>query len=209
MPNYSPDVTTRTVFGQYLQPNGQASVGTVTISPSSEIVDPSDSVILSGLITLTLDADGKFTVNLPCTDNARLRPLNWHYEVRTRTGGARPTSMRIYLPFDDGSPVDISDLTSAKVQIPSATSTPPRGPIGLQGVQGTQGPQGSAAVQSFVHNQGTPSDTWTINHNLGFFPNVSVVDSAGTVVEGDTAWPNSGTIIVSFESAFSGKAYLS
>lgn len=205
MPNYSPDVTTRTLFGQYLQPNGDPSVGTVTISPSSKVVDPADSIILSGPITLTLDGDGEFSIALPCTDNPRLRPLNWHYEVRTRTGGAKPTTTKIYLPFDDGSNVDIADLTTVKVQLPTG-STPSRGPVGLQGVQG---PQGSAAIQSFVHNQNVPSDTWTINHNLGFYPNVSVIDSAGTVVEGDTAWPDSGTIIVSFESAFSGKAYLS
>lgn len=208
--SYSPDVTTRVVFGQYLKPNGQPSTGTVTFMPSSKILDRYDAVILSGPITLSLDAQGRFSVELPCTDNLLLQPINWNYEVRTRTGGAKPTTIRIYLPLEDGSDVDIStlDAVASTVSAPSGSTSTQRGPAGPQGLQGIQGPTGASA-ETYVHTQGTPSDTWTINHNLGYFPNVSVVDSAGTVVEGDTAWPNAYTIVVSFESAFSGKAYLS
>jgi hypothetical protein len=35
-----------------------------------------------------------------------------------------------------------------------------------------------------VHNQGTASDTWVINHTLGGYPSVTVVDTASTVVIG-------------------------
>lgn len=210
--SYSPDVTTRVVFGQYLKSDGKPATGSITFVPSSRIVDPYDSVILSGPLTVSLDAEGKFSVALPCTDNILLQPVNWHYEVRTRTGGTKPTTIRIYLPLEDGSDIDISILGSANSITtpsgPTGVTTTQRGPAGPQGLQGIQGPTGSSA-ETYVHNQGSPSDTWTINHNLGYFPNVSVVDSAGTVVEGDTAWPNAYTIVVSFESAFSGKAYLS
>ena len=209
--SYSIDVTTRTVFGQYLQPNGVPSSGTVTFMPSSKVVDPSDSVILSNPITLTLDVNGSFSVELPTTDNPLLKPLNWHYEVRTRTAGAEPTSLRIYLPVEDGTDVDIADLTVVKPQLVTGTAPVrgPAGPQGLQGIQGPQGPPGNAAATAYVHTQGTPASVWTINHNLGFYPNITTIDSAGTVVEGDIAWPNTGTIVVTFQSAFSGKAYLS
>lgn len=80
------------------------------------------------------------------------------------------------------------------------------------GVTGPQGPQGegvSLAEVSYIHNQPSASTTWTINHNLGFYPNITVVDSSGNVVEGSYSYPNETTIIASFSGAFSGKAYLS
>jgi hypothetical protein len=48
-----------------------------------------------------------------------------------------------------------------------------------------------------------------INHNLGFKPNVTVVDSAGNIVEGEITYTNSNSLTVSFQSAFSGYAYIS
>jgi len=44
---------------------------------------------------------------------------------------------------------------------------------------------------------------------LGFIPNITVVDSGGTVVEGSYNYPNANTVVLTFSSAFSGKAYLS
>lgn len=60
-----------------------------------------------------------------------------------------------------------------------------------------------------VHYQGTPSATWTIAHGLDFFPNVTVIDSGGTVVEGEISYTNQSTVVLTFRSAFSGTAYLS
>ena len=62
---------------------------------------------------------------------------------------------------------------------------------------------------SYNHTQGSASDTWVINHNLGFKPNVTVVDSAGTIYEGEITYTNTNSLTVSFSAAFSGKAYLS
>jgi hypothetical protein len=61
----------------------------------------------------------------------------------------------------------------------------------------------------YVHDQPSPASTWTISHGLGFTPNISVVDSAGTVVEGSYNYPDSNTVVATFSSQFSGKAYLS
>lgn len=79
---------------------------------------------------------------------------------------------------------------------------------------GETGPQGPAGVVDptslgYVHTQNTPSTTWTISHGLGFIPNITVVDSGGTVVEGSYNYPNANTVVLTFSSAFSGKAYLS
>jgi len=59
------------------------------------------------------------------------------------------------------------------------------------------------------HTQTTAATVWTVNHGLGFIPNVTVVDSAGTVIEGSYNYPNENTIVLTFAGAFSGKAYFS
>jgi len=62
---------------------------------------------------------------------------------------------------------------------------------------------------SYTHTQGVASATWNITHNLHFYPNVTVQDSAGNIVEGEIAYTNSDSLIVTFSTAFSGEAYLS
>ena len=73
------------------------------------------------------------------------------------------------------------------------------------------GPQGAAGGSAFAytHDQLTPSALWTITHNLAGFPNVTVVDSAGTQVEGDVDYTDSNVLTIAFSAAFGGKAYLS
>jgi hypothetical protein len=61
----------------------------------------------------------------------------------------------------------------------------------------------------YVHIQEVSSAVWNITHGLGFTPNITVVDTAGTVVEGSYNYPNSNTVVLSFIGAFSGRAYLS
>jgi|SRR5215471_644241 len=71
------------------------------------------------------------------------------------------------------------------------------------------GGPGPGAGGSFVYNQATPATTWTINHFMGFKPNVTVEDSGGATVEGEISWPDDNTVILTFSAAFAGVAYLS
>jgi hypothetical protein len=57
--------------------------------------------------------------------------------------------------------------------------------------------------------QSVPNNVWTIAHNLGFYPNVSVVDSSGNSVEGDIKYLDLNTVQISFIGGFAGDAYLS
>ena len=61
----------------------------------------------------------------------------------------------------------------------------------------------------YVHIQSVPASVWNITHGLGFTPNITVVDTAGTVVEGSYNYPNASTVVLTFIGAFSGRAYLS
>lgn len=59
----------------------------------------------------------------------------------------------------------------------------------------------------FEHNQSTPSATWTINHNLGKRPSVTIVDSAGTEWITEVDHVSDNQCVAYFAHAFSGKAY--
>jgi len=61
----------------------------------------------------------------------------------------------------------------------------------------------------YKHTQETAREVWTIEHNLGIRPSVTIVDSADRVVYGDVEYIDDNTIQVSFNGEFSGKAYLS
>jgi hypothetical protein len=79
---------------------------------------------------------------------------------------------------------------------------------------GTVGPQGPAGTidygeLGYVHDQMSASTAWLVEHGLNFIPNITVVDSAGTVIEGSYSYPNSSTVILNFSNSFAGKAYLS
>lgn len=62
---------------------------------------------------------------------------------------------------------------------------------------------------SFVYEQTPAASTWTINHNLGYYPNVRVQDSAGSNVIGDVTYIDENTMRIVFSGAFQGTAYLS
>lgn len=61
---------------------------------------------------------------------------------------------------------------------------------------------------TYTHSQASPSATWTIPHNLGRRPSVTIVDSAGNVQIGEVLYNSDNQITVSFAAAFGGYAYL-
>jgi hypothetical protein len=62
--------------------------------------------------------------------------------------------------------------------------------------------------KAFVFTQMTPSSEWAINHNMSKFPSVSIVDSTNSVVVGEVQYIDKNSVTVTFNGAFSGKAYL-
>lgn len=62
--------------------------------------------------------------------------------------------------------------------------------------------------KNYVHTQSSVSTTWSITHNLGKKPSVTIVDSGDTTVIGDVTYNDNNSLTVTFSSAFSGKAYL-
>jgi hypothetical protein len=68
---------------------------------------------------------------------------------------------------------------------------------------------GPTGAFSYVHNQGAVASTWVVDHNLGWFPNVTVEDSGGSTVEGEVVFNTLDRLTLTFSGAFSGVAYLS
>ena len=62
---------------------------------------------------------------------------------------------------------------------------------------------------SYIHTQGVSSSSWVITHNLGFYPNITTKDSAGSIVEGEIVYDSANQVTLNFQAAFSGMAYLS
>jgi hypothetical protein len=62
---------------------------------------------------------------------------------------------------------------------------------------------------NYAHTQSVSSATWTITHNLGYRPAVSVVDSGGNYVIGDVNYVSVNALTISFSAPFGGSAYLS
>lgn len=59
-----------------------------------------------------------------------------------------------------------------------------------------------------VHVQATPALEWTVAHNLGKFPSVTIVDSAGSEVEAAVRHNDANNLTVTFTAAMSGSLYL-
>jgi hypothetical protein len=66
-----------------------------------------------------------------------------------------------------------------------------------------------AAALSQTFEQNVASTNWIITHDLPYMPNVTVVDSAGSVMHGEIRYLTNTSLEIVFAGAFSGKAYLS
>jgi hypothetical protein len=78
--------------------------------------------------------------------------------------------------------------------------------------QGPVGPQGPPGLDTgfYRHNQGGPSTQWTVAHNLGFRPAVTVVDSAEEVIFPDVVtYLDDNTVQIDFSVPVGGYAYCS
>jgi hypothetical protein len=84
------------------------------------------------------------------------------------------------------------------------------GPAGEPGPQGPQGPPGSggtgAGDLSYRWDQASPATIWHVNHGMGKFPAVVVVDSAGHEVRGEVIYIDNNHVDLIFSAAFAGIA---
>ena len=63
-------------------------------------------------------------------------------------------------------------------------------------------------VPTFIFTQAVAATAWNVNHNLGKFPSITVIDTANTVVTGEYTYIDNSNVTLKFSAAFAGKAYL-
>ena len=66
----------------------------------------------------------------------------------------------------------------------------------------------SQGSPTFEFDQGVSATTWNIQHNLGKFPSITVIDTGDTVVTGEYTYTDNNNVVLNFSAAFAGKAYL-
>jgi hypothetical protein len=62
--------------------------------------------------------------------------------------------------------------------------------------------------KTYVYTQSSPSVLWNIQHNLGKFPSVSVVNINNIAMYGEIKYINQNELQIEFSAGFSGKAYM-
>ena len=62
--------------------------------------------------------------------------------------------------------------------------------------------------KNFVFEQGVPSTTWTIQHNLNKFPSVTSVNNNKVQMYGEVTYIDENNLTINFSAGFSGKAYI-
>ena len=66
----------------------------------------------------------------------------------------------------------------------------------------------SSSGVAYIHQQWAPEQVWTINHNLGVRPTVSILDSGGNEVQAEVAHMSANQLLIRFALPVSGLARL-
>jgi len=61
----------------------------------------------------------------------------------------------------------------------------------------------------YYHVQSSANSTWTIYHNLNFYPNVTVLNNSNQIIEADIQYLDANSVRIVMNASTSGKAYLS
>lgn len=78
--------------------------------------------------------------------------------------------------------------------------------MGWQLITNIKGPAGSSSGDIFEHDQTTPLQDWTVNHNLGRYPELTIIGDDGNQVITDVEHVSVNTAIVHFATLTTGKA---
>ena len=66
----------------------------------------------------------------------------------------------------------------------------------------------SQGAPTFEFQQAVAATTWNIQHNLGKFPSVSVINNNNVVINGEVTYIDNNNVQLNFSAGFTGKAYL-
>jgi hypothetical protein len=111
----TPNLSTVTVSGTYVDVQGNAIAGQVKFTPRSILTDASyDQIIIPITQTVTLNASGSFSITLPVTDDPDILPTGFTYLVEESFSGGRT--------YDISIPVTLGNVNLADV-VPALPAT--------------------------------------------------------------------------------------
>ena len=123
------------------------------------------------------------------------------------TSSVQVTVYRTAVPYDeveaDVEHTDANTVTIRTTLVPALNEYT----VVCAGPGATGGGGGSDAYYVY-DGTGTPATSWTVTHNLGKFPSVSVVDTGGNWLLPDVHYVNTNQLTVSLASPTTGKAYM-
>lgn len=182
-----------------------AQTGTIIVAPTAPPVVVIDVTMVQGTVVSPIPPGGSVFVQ-----SIESPAVSIVAEDDLVTVVAQTVGQTLVVPTG---PAPISIVSSPTgqtvvVDIDTPVSIIDVGPITVQGPPGNDGADGLDGG-SYLHNQGTTASTWDIIHNLGWHPNVTVVDSGGSTVEGELVHLTANSLRLIFSGAFTGVAYLS
>lgn len=105
----TPDLSTVTLTGTYVDLQGNPIAGRVTFTPQSIIKDTDQNqIIINATVSATLNGSGSFSVVLPVSDDSDVAPIPFAYEVEEVFSGGR--TFFIAIPAGGAASQDIADL---------------------------------------------------------------------------------------------------
>jgi hypothetical protein len=76
-------------------------------------------------------------------------------------------------------------------------------------IVGNTGPVNAVGdAPTFVFTQASAAASWSVTHNLGGFPSVTLADPSGNVMIAGVQYINNNQVIVTFSTPVAGSAYL-
>jgi hypothetical protein len=192
--------TTIAITGTFYEADGSTlASGNVTFIASTTMNDSATNAIVTATLATATLASGVISLNLTATTDPTTQPTGVTYEVTENIDGAGQNKYSIEVPHNSpNATLDLADITPAITPV-TTYSYATQQYLNDQLLTGT----------TFSFNQESPTATWSITHNLGYKPAVSVVDTSDTVVVGDIDYTDLNVLVVTFAQSFAGKAYLS
>ena len=193
---------TAAAVAKYLNIKGKISISAQMVfkfdtgnTDSGEFTGPADGSAIASLTTMqisTVDASGQNTVsfieylvgnNILISEQNAINNFG-HFTIDSYAAGATVSTLNLTNLFGNG----VLELNKF---YDFAVFTLP-----LQG------------APTFVFTQGVPATVWNIQHNLGKFPSVSVINNNNVVINGEVTYIDNNNVQLNFSAGFTGKAYL-
>lgn len=192
MPNLPPGLATVTLTGRYAYPDGTPMAGSVTLTPTPRVLTSATlGVILLGPSSAIL-VGGFFQLVVLATDDPDVSPVGWTYRVDEHLAGNDQRAYELALP-----------AAAPLVSLPAVAPTDPAEGDYLV----VTGPPG--VEFRYEHVQASPASVWQVQHSLGKYPNVSIINDGGRQVWADVDHSTTDLTVITFPTPYSGRAVCS